>query len=456
MKSPAPIALQPLEARRLMAASLGISTTAYAGGTMLKITGTAGNDTITVTQSGSAYTLRTAAGFARTVRGNFTAIELKGGRGNDRVTVSEAITTPVFVYGEDGNDTIHSGSGDDRLYGGAGTNWLYGHAGRDTLNTLGGNGNDGLLGGAGADFFWADNKSTEKIYDADAAELANSIHRVNAFETSRFITGTQRTEAVSLTPAGQRFRDPDVNNKAFVYKRFDNRPLFGTNGPTADDVRQGQVGDCYFLSALAGTADVSPDAIRNMMTDLGDGTFAVRFKSGTTSKFYRVDNDLAVFNKNSTAPAYAAFGQGGSMWVAVAEKAYAYARRAQGTYASLEGGWMNESFSALGLKAQQTKWNDETDNADEYLDWVQGRLDAGDVVTMAVLTGSDTLNLVGGHAYSVSRIETLADGTRQIIIRNPWGVDGYRTTDGANDAYVAVNASGAFSGIDAFVCAKAA
>ena len=53
-------------------------------------------------------------------------------------------------------------------------------------------------------------------------------------------------------------------------------------------------------------------------------------------------------------------------------------------------------------------------------------------------------------------VTTAEDGTRHLVIRNPWGVDGYRSDDGANDGYLTLNAADAFRAIDAFVAAKAA
>ena len=448
---------EQLEARQLMAAAvLATSTVAYAGGTMLRINGSAGADTITLTYDGSAYTVTTAAGFRKVLPGSYNAVQIRGAAGNDRITVSPDITTPTFLYGDDGNDTLTGGSGDDNLYGGAGINWLYGMNGRDTLVTIGSNSTDGLTGGADDDTFWVDNKTTENIYDASAQELATSVNKVSAFETSKFVTGTTRTQAISTTLNGTRFRDPDAT-KGYVYKKFENRPLFSANGPQSSDVKQGQTGDCYFLSTLAATANVMPDTIRNMIVDFGDGTYGVKFKTAANvTRFYRVDNDIAVFNASSTTPAYAGLGQDGAMWVAIAEKAFAYARRLQGSYASISAGWMTETLTALGLNSQSTKWKDTAASSADYLDWVQGKLDAGEVVTVAVMTGNSTLNLVGGHAYQVVRIDTAADGTRTLVLRNPWGIDGYRTDDGNNDGYVTLTQQGAYTGIDAFVSGKKA
>jgi hypothetical protein len=445
--------MQSLETRQLMAAAaLATSALPYGTGTQLRIAGTAGADTISLSFNGTAYTVKTAAGFTKTLSGRFNSVRIDGGAGNDRIAVSANIYTPVFLYGDEGTDTLTGGSGDDYLYGGAGTNYLYGMNGRDTLVTLNGTSTDALAGGAGEDFFWVDSKSTEKIYDADKYELAHSVNRVGAFQTAKVTTTTQ---AVPLALNGLRVIDPKTDSSDYVYKRFDNKPLFSSAGPNADDVRQGQVGDCYFLSTLSGAAKVSPDLIRSMMVDFGDGTYGVRFTNvGGESKFYRVDNDLAVFNSTSATPAYAALGQGGSLWVAIAEKAWTYARRGQGTYDSISGGWMSEALTAVGANNQQTLWKTDAANANAFMDFIDSHLKSGDVVTMAVYDDNQTLNLVGSHAYQIVRINTLKDGSRQLVVRNPWAMDGFRVTDGKNDGYVTLTASAAFAGIDAVVAGR--
>src|SRR5207253_6530083 len=52
--------------------------------------------------------------------------------------------------------------------------------------------------------------------------------------------------------------------------------LFG-DGPSMSDARQGRAGDCYLIAALAELVLDRPQAIRDMFTDNGDGTFTVRF-----------------------------------------------------------------------------------------------------------------------------------------------------------------------------------
>lgn len=74
--------------------------------------------------------------------GQWTGIErVHGLSGNDTLDAT-GLNTPVFLFGERGNDLLRGGTGHDTLIGGPGN---------DTLT--GGAGNDWLSGGAGADHF---------------------------------------------------------------------------------------------------------------------------------------------------------------------------------------------------------------------------------------------------------------------------------------------------------------
>ena len=55
--------------------------------------------------------------------------------------------------------------------------------------------------------------------------------------------------------------------------------LWGTGGPSYHDITQGNsyLGDCYFLSSLGATVATTPQNIKNMFINNGDGTFTIRF-----------------------------------------------------------------------------------------------------------------------------------------------------------------------------------
>ena len=92
-------------------------------------------------------------------------------------------------------------------------------------------------------------------------------------------------------------------------------PLFGASGPSMNDINQGYLGDCYFLSSLAEVADKDPSLITSMFCANGNNTYGVRFYVNGTAEYVTVNTQLAdggtIFN-------YAT-----DIWASLAEKAYA-------------------------------------------------------------------------------------------------------------------------------------
>jgi hypothetical protein len=235
---------------------------------------------------------------------------------------------------------------------------------------------------------------------------------------------------------GQNFADPTTT---YTYRSFAANPLFSDAGPIADDITQGNVGDCYYLASLAAIADTDPSRIRQSVVDLGDGTFAVQFVRGGSKVYVRVDADLPAWNTSSLV--YAKLGKQGSLWVPIMEKAYAYFRTANVTYASLESGWMSEASSALGIGSHSTY---SATSGQALLDLMAAELSEGKAVTYAAGTIVGGAPLIGFHAYSVEAVNYSGGVATTVRLRNPWGVDG-TGSDGANDGYVTVTASQALA-----------
>jgi len=59
------------------------------------------------------------------------------------------------------------------------------------------------------------------------------------------------------------------------YRNFSSQPLFASTGPSPLDVDQGDMGDCWLMSALGSAAKANPNSIRQTVVALGDGTYAV-------------------------------------------------------------------------------------------------------------------------------------------------------------------------------------
>jgi uncharacterized protein YukE len=112
-----------------------------------------------------------------------------------------------------------------------------------------------------------------------------------------------------------------------------------------DDVRQGQLKDCYLMAALAAVAKDNPEIIRDMIQDNGDGTFTVTFHThglfawsewGTEEVTVRAE-DLGEYGTSADQ---------GELWPAIIERAYAE-WQADGSYEGIEWGDSRNALAAL-------------------------------------------------------------------------------------------------------------
>jgi hypothetical protein len=387
---------------------------------------------------------------------------ISGGRGNDQIhggagrDIIAGDEDNDVLWADSGNDGVFGGPGNDRLYSGTDNDALYGGTGKDILVAIGGGQSDQLWGGSDADTFWLDRESSETIPDYQYATEAKTYHRVAAFDNLR-VNG-QDMGAPSRDLQGQNLPDPitteedETTHTRYSYcHAWDHNPLFASNGPTADDVDQNQLGDCYFLAPLSAIARSTPDVIRQRIVDLGDGTFAVNFKTGSTDHFVRVDGELPVSRYNSMP--YAGLGKGGSIWIPIMEKAWAFYRKNFGTYHSIEGGQPNELFNALGV-TNQTAYK-TSQNLTSMIKTITDELAKGLAVTLCTKVGATSV--VENHCYMVSGIvrdHRNGQDKTLIVLRNPWATDGVGG-DSVSDGYVTIDAAKLFNDYTRIVASKA-
>src|SRR5271165_3193841 len=124
--------------------------------------------------------------------------------------------------------------------------------------------------------------------------------------------------SLSLTSVGQSNLNPVYQTSTL--------PLYGPSGaPTIQDVNQGYLGDCYFMSSLGEVALKDPSAIENMISSNGNGTYSVRFFVGGQPDYVTVNSQLPVMSGYRWANgSQLEFANGKTDdWVALVEKAYA-------------------------------------------------------------------------------------------------------------------------------------
>ncbi|KAJ7104892.1 hypothetical protein C8R44DRAFT_807236 [Mycena epipterygia] len=243
----------------------------------------------------------------------------------------------------------------------------------------------------------------------------------------------------------------DVRRVTQIFKD----PKFFVDGATSNDIVQGFLGDCWFLSAVATASTVKgllekfcPAAARDeevgvygfvfykddhwvpVIIDDLLYTIIPKFEQLKPAEKTLYHNDKDHYNKwarqGSQTLYFAKSGTDGETWVPLIEKAYA---KLHGDYGSLENGFACEAVEDLtgGVSRYiRTKdilnrdkfWTDELMNAnkDRLFGCSFQKLDN------ARNGERDTriLGLIGSHAYSVLRAVEVKEN-RFVVIRNPWG-----------------------------------
>jgi hypothetical protein len=245
-----------------------------------------------------------------------------------------------------------------------------------------------------------------------------------------------------LTPKSYATKDkrekPEGKEK-YAYTKFSGVPFVKGAGDAdaidPNDVKQGQLGDCYLLSALAAIARANPDVIRRLVSGPNaDGTFNVTIYSDTgglfstewTPKTVKVTPTFPSYTWG--APAYAERGdidpaQGGpELWVMLIEKAYA---TVEGGYSDIVGGYGRKALTRLtGVESKSFNPDDYTDvqvaSTIKYYLSAKWAVTAGSdwYVRDAYKNEARKKGIVLEHEYSVVAVD---DKKLTIDLQNPWG-----------------------------------
>ena len=116
------------------------------------------------------------------------------------------------------------------------------------------------------------------------------------------------------------------------------------NQINVDDIKQGKLGDCYFLSALSALAEY-PDKIKSIFEtkELNNaGIYSVIFYITGEKRVVTVD-DYFPFSPKANNWAFSR-SVGKEIWVMILEKAWA---KAHGSYQRIEGGKTTDALNAL-------------------------------------------------------------------------------------------------------------
>jgi hypothetical protein len=373
----------------------------------LEIDGSTGADSIDVSQAGNTINV-SANGTPLSFAGPFQSIIVRGWGGADTVTVDSSVTIESLVYCNGGCTVNSQGSN------------------RNTVMTV---------------------SSTASVSSGPANVITGNA------ATSAWVTALDGVTGVSgakLHVVRNLVRPPEPSDMASGAHDYSWETLWAS-GPTLQDAFQGNIGDCWLLAALQGIAGESipnlgpgspslpttvgsPNVLRELLADMGDGHALVKFapNSGNGNSVYVQVTKLFAFQGALPSPVT------GSIWVRTLEKAFAYYRTGANTFGSLGGGSQVDVFAAIGASyAPQDSIPSFFDNLPAFETLADAQLSDGQAV--GLITAQTTIdNIYPGHDYSLLWVRTDESGNRVYTISTPFPQTGYSTVNGVFDISEAV------------------
>lgn len=199
-----------------------------------------------------------------------------------------------------------------------------------------------------------------------------------------------------------------------------------TSPISINDLHQGQIGDCFLITAMGELARTEPLAIENMIIDNGNGTQSVRLFEASngslpnygTSSFKAVwvtvtDNFQSTsVNNGSTQDVVNGVKE---IWPQVLEQAIA---QLNGGYSTISNG----GYPAIAMEelTGQRAYSYSASSVSQSL--LTAWSNANDMISLDTSSSNSTYNLVGNHAYMFEGL-TVQNGTTYVKAGNPWGFD---------------------------------
>jgi len=194
----------------------------------------------------------------------------------------------------------------------------------------------------------------------------------------------------------------------------------------AMNVKQGLLGDCYYLSAITVIGERYIQAcIVNTRDDIEHGAYCVRFYNTDGSRDYIiVDDQFPLSHRNEWA--FATSENKKEIWPMVLEKAYA---KLYGSYENIEEGKVSYALADLtGGVPEELKISDISENFEDFKKLIMRYYKAGYLMgagSVANELGNAVVvhGIIKRHAYSILELAEFRDEIL-IRLRNPHGAGG--------------------------------
>ena len=245
-------------------------------------------------------------------------------------------------------------------------------------------------------------------------------------------------------------------------------PVFIKAGSSSNEVKQGNIGNCWFISALSilathdelivgSTGIVDKDSLEMLdSTSVAEcskgllpaifhrftkiGVYCFRFFKNYSWRYVIIDTELP-YDKNFQTLVFAKCLDPSELWVPLIEKAYA---KLAGCYQALTSGNIDDGLVDMtGYACEKLKYSEDDYYKNKEAIWEQlmdavannslmgcsRSPDGAGVETDLEIESIGPTGLVCGHAYSIMSLFELHDSKMQnprkthrlFHIRNPWG-----------------------------------
>ncbi|KAF9426543.1 hypothetical protein BGZ76_002708 [Entomortierella beljakovae] len=190
-------------------------------------------------------------------------------------------------------------------------------------------------------------------------------------------------------------------------------PIFFLNGASPDDIKQGSVGDCWFVASLAVISNI-PGLLEQLCVKKNEkvGVYGfIFFKDGDwvstvvdDQLFYKVD-----LQTRRRSLYFSSCNEERESWLPLMEKAYA---KIHGDYESLTGGFTSEGIEDLTGGTASMMFSSDILDRDRFWEEEMKKVNKGILMGCSINyleEDPEKHGIQAGHAYSVLKI------------RNPWG-----------------------------------
>ncbi|XP_018425002.1 PREDICTED: calpain-3 isoform X6 [Nanorana parkeri] len=281
------------------------------------------------------------------------------------------------------------------------------------------------------------------IRERDRRNGEGSLIKPLKFEGQDF--ATLRKECLSkkklfeddIFPAGgqslgyKEFGQKSTKVKNIVWKRpkeICENPEFIIGGANRTDICQGDLGDCWFLAAIA-CLTLNEKLLFRVIPP--DQNFTENYAGIFHFQFWRygdwidviIDDCLPTFNNQLV---FTKSSQRNEFWSALLEKAYA---KLHGSYEALKGGNTTEAME--DFTGGVTEFYEIKDAPKDLFKIMRNAFERGsligcsiDAIVPAQFETRMSSGLVKGHAYSVTGVEETPfkmEKVKLVRLRNPWG-----------------------------------